>query len=63
MYATNLSLAKAAADYGVVIEPASLRVDLAATAVRRAEIAAQRRWPAPPVIQRHDPLPAAHAAE
>jgi len=58
-----LSLAKAAADYGVVIEPASLRVDLAATAARRAEIAAQRRWSAPPVIQRHDPLPAAGAAE
>jgi len=58
-----LSLAKAAADYGVVIEPASLRVDLAATAARRAEIAGQRRWSVPPVIQRHDPLPAADAAE
>jgi N-methylhydantoinase B len=58
-----LSPRKAAADYGVVIEQAPLRLDLAATAARRAEIAARRRWPAPPVIQRHDPLPAADAAE
>jgi len=58
-----LSVGKAAADYGVVIDQAPLRVDLAATAARRAEIAARRRWPAPPVIQRHDPLPAADAAE
>jgi N-methylhydantoinase B len=57
-----LSPAKAAADYGVVIDQASLRVDLAATAKRRAEIAARRGWRAPPVVQRQPP-PAADAAE
>jgi len=54
-----LSPAKAAADYGVVIDRASLRVDLAATAKRRAEIAARRGWRAPPVVQRQPPLDAA----
>jgi len=54
-----LSPAKAAADYGVVIDRASLRVDLVATAKRRAEIAARRGWRAPPVVQRQPPLDAA----
>ncbi|HEU0061278.1 MAG TPA: hydantoinase B/oxoprolinase family protein [Hyphomicrobiaceae bacterium] len=57
-----LSLGKAAADYGVVIDPARLSVDLEATAKRRAEIARRRGWPAPPVLQRRPP-PAAAAAE
>jgi N-methylhydantoinase B len=54
-----LSPAKAAADYGVVIDRASLRVELVATAKRRAEIAARRGWRAPPVVQRQPPLDAA----
>jgi N-methylhydantoinase B len=52
-----LSVAKAAADYGVVV--AGGAVDAAATACLRAELRARRGWQAPPKVQRTDPLPRA----
>ena len=52
-----LSLAKAAADYGVVI--VDRNVDPPATARRRAEIRAARGWRDIPAVQRQDPLPKA----
>ncbi|MFN7000093.1 MAG: hydantoinase B/oxoprolinase family protein [Elioraea tepidiphila] len=52
-----LSVAKAAADYGVVV--AGGAVDAAATARLRAELRARRGWQAPPKVQRTDPLPRA----
>lgn len=48
-----LSVAKAAADYGVVI--ADGMVDEAATERRRAELRARRGWREPPAVQRTDP--------
>jgi N-methylhydantoinase B len=51
-----LSPEKALADYGVVIDLA-WRVDEAATARRRGEIAKARGWATVPKVQRHDPLP------
>jgi N-methylhydantoinase B len=50
-----LSLEKAESDYGVVIVKEKL--DLAATAKRRAEIRAARGWREVPKVQREDPLP------
>ncbi|WP_144183282.1 hydantoinase B/oxoprolinase family protein [Elioraea rosea] len=52
-----LSIAKAAADYGVVI--ADGRIDEAATARLRAERRKQRGWQEPPKVLRDDPLPQA----
>jgi N-methylhydantoinase B len=51
-----LSLAKAQADYGVVIDPAAQTVDRAATERRRAEIRAQRAWREVPKVQWVDPV-------
>jgi N-methylhydantoinase B len=58
-----LSAARAAADYGVVIDPRRWRVDGDATRERRTALAARRGWRRTPVVQRQDPLPAADAAE
>jgi N-methylhydantoinase B len=55
-----LSPEKALADYGVVIDLA-WRVDEAATARRRGEIAKARSWSTIPKVQRHDPMPLALA--
>ena len=58
-----LSAAKAAADYGVVVDTLRWVVDAGATVEQRARIAARRGWRLPPIVQRHDPSPAAGAAE
>jgi N-methylhydantoinase B len=58
-----LSAAKAAADYGVVIDTATWTVDTAATARRQAAIREARAWRTPPKVQWHDPVPARKAAE
>src|SRR5437763_13663551 len=58
-----LSPQKAAADYGVVVDTASWRVDTAATEKRRAEIRHARGWREVPKVQREDPVPLARAAE
>ncbi|WP_439579602.1 hydantoinase B/oxoprolinase family protein [Elioraea sp.] len=52
-----LSVARAASDYGVVIEDSA--VDAAATERLRAELRQRRGWEAPPKVQRTDPLPRA----
>src|SRR5215204_2224185 len=57
-----LSPEKALADYGVVID-LDWRVDEAATARRRGEIAKARGWAAVPKVQRHDPMPVTPPAE
>jgi len=51
-----LSPAKAAADYGVVIDPATRTVDRAATERRRADIRARRGWREVPKVQWLDPM-------
>ena len=58
-----LSPAKAADDYGVVVDTALWTVDEKATAVRRAEIRRVRRWRQVPKVQWHDPVALARAAE
>jgi N-methylhydantoinase B len=58
-----LSPAKAADDYGVVVDTALWTVDEKATAVRRAEIRRARRWRQVPKVQWHDPVALARAAE
>lgn len=52
-----LSVARAAADYGVVIEGRA--VDVAATERLRAKLRQRRGWHTPPKVQRTDPLPRA----
>jgi N-methylhydantoinase B len=52
-----LSPAKAAADYGVVVDAKRWIVDEAATKRRREEIRAARGWRAVPKVQWRDPLP------
>jgi N-methylhydantoinase B len=47
-----VSLEAARADYGVVIDPAALAVDAAATRRLRAEQRAARGWREPPVVRR-----------
>jgi hypothetical protein len=39
-------------DYGVVIDTATLAVDVDATAGRRAELRAARGWTTPPAVSR-----------
>src|SRR5262249_21848172 len=51
-----LSPAKAAADYGVVIDAATWTIDPTATRARRAAIAATRAWRSVPKVQRQDPF-------
>jgi N-methylhydantoinase B len=58
-----LDPAKAAADYGVIVDTARWVVDQAATRRARAAIAERRGWRDVPKVQRHDPLPLADAAE
>src|SRR5262249_7752077 len=50
-----LSPAKAAADYGVVIDTRRWTVDVAATRTQRASIAAARAWRTVPKGQREEP--------
>ena len=56
-----LSLAKAEADYGVIIDAQRWRVDAPATQQRQAEIRAVRAWREVPKVQRTDPLARAPA--
>jgi N-methylhydantoinase B len=58
-----LSPARAASDYGVVIDAARRTVDAAATEAHRAAIRRARGWTTAPRVQREDPLPLARAAE
>jgi N-methylhydantoinase B len=58
-----LSPEKALADYGVVIDTAVWKIDVAATNRRRDEIARSRGWIEVPTVQRHDPVLRARAAE
>jgi N-methylhydantoinase B len=51
-----VSPAKAAADYGVVLDTATWTVDEAATARRRAEIRRARGWTGVPKVQWVDPV-------
>ena len=58
-----LSPAKAAAEYGVIVDTSRWVVDEAASKQARTEIARRRGWQRPPKVQRHDPLPVAKAVE
>jgi N-methylhydantoinase B len=58
-----LSPAKARADYGVVVDTVAWTVDTAATAAARAALRERRGWRETPVVQWHDPVIAARAAE
>jgi N-methylhydantoinase B len=51
-----LSIAKAAVDYGVVIDADTGAIDLAATERCRAEMRARRGWKASPKVQWNDPV-------
>jgi N-methylhydantoinase B len=53
-----LSIEKAAADYGVVVDARRWRVDEPATRRRRDQIRAARGWSELPKVQRHDPVAA-----
>lgn len=57
-----LSPAKAAADYGVVVDTATWTIDAKATEAGRARIRAARDWSAPPRVLRDDPVAARKAA-
>jgi N-methylhydantoinase B len=58
-----VSLAAAATEYGVVIDPATRTVDTAATLRRRARMRAQRGWSTPPAVVREVEPVFAEAAE
>jgi N-methylhydantoinase B len=58
-----LSAARAKADYGVIVDTRSWRVDTAATRTLRAEIERARGWRDVPKVQRHDPVALNQAAE
>jgi N-methylhydantoinase B len=58
-----LSPAKAAADYGVIVDLAGRTVDAAATARARDAIRKARGWREVPKVQRHDPPVLSQAAE
>jgi N-methylhydantoinase B len=58
-----LSPARAAAEYGVVVDVARWAVDAAATQARRAALRAARGWRDVPKVQREDPPPQARAAD
>ncbi|MEJ0068916.1 MAG: hydantoinase B/oxoprolinase family protein [Pseudomonadota bacterium] len=58
-----VSLAAAATEYGVVIDPATLTVDIEATLRRRARMRAQRGWISPPAVVREVEPVFAEAAE
>src|SRR5258705_2396004 len=52
-----LSVARAEADYGVVVDTQRWVVEAAATTKRRAEIRAARGWREVPKVQRGDSVP------
>jgi len=58
-----LSSAKAAADYGVVIDTDTWSVDVAGTERRRADLRRRRGWTEVPKVQWHDPQLLPSAAE
>jgi N-methylhydantoinase B len=58
-----LSPAKAAADYGVVVDTARWTIDERATAERRAAIRRTRSWREVPKVQWHDPMTPARAGD
>ena len=58
-----LSPARAAADYGVVIDTSKWAVDAAATKMAQARIRPERGWSAVPKVQWHDPVAIKAAAE
>jgi N-methylhydantoinase B len=58
-----LSPAKAAADYGVIVDTVRWTVDAAATEKRREEMRRARGWREVPKVQWHDPPMMARAAE
>ena len=51
-----LSVARAKADYGVIVDTTAWRVDAAATSKLRTEIRAARGWREVPKVQWHDPI-------
>ena len=58
-----LSVAKAAADYGVVVDTERWTVDQVASMDCRARIRAARGWQHVPTVQWHDPVVSTHATE
>jgi len=58
-----LSAARARADYGVIVDTGTWRVDEAATRKLRTEIAAARGWRETPKVQWHEPASLTQAAE
>ena len=58
-----LSPARAAADYGVVIDTSKWAVDAAATKMAQARIRSERGWSAVPKVQWHDPVAIKAATE
>ena len=58
-----LSPARAAADYGVVIDTSKWAVDAAATKMAQARIRPERGWSAVPKVQWHDPVTIKAATE
>ena len=58
-----LSAARAKADYGVIVDTKTWRVDEAETTRLRAEIAAARRWREVPKVQWREPAVLTRAAE
>jgi N-methylhydantoinase B len=58
-----LSAARAKADYGVIADTKTWRVDLAATRELRAHMRAARGWREVPKVQRHEPSMLTEAAE
>ena len=58
-----LSPARAAGDYGVVIDTSKWAVDAAATKMAQARIRPERGWSAVPKVQWHDPVAIKAAAE
>jgi N-methylhydantoinase B len=58
-----LSAERARADYGVIVDTQTWRVDAAATDRLRAEIRAARGWHEVPKVQWHDPMALNRAAE
>ena len=58
-----LSAARAKADYGVIVDTKTWRVEGEPTKKLRAEMAAARGWREVPKVQWHEPAPLTQAAE
>ena len=58
-----LSAAKAAADYGVIVDMSTWTVEKIATERARADIRRMRNWKEVPKVQRNDPVGHPKAAE